>query len=369
MHEGIEELDFNDLPEHDEEENGYIPDDSKMVFQQHDGSVFCISSSPKDLNLVATGGEDDKGYVWNVETGEIKFECDSHKDSVISCGFNADGKYVMTADMAGTVIVRTVSDGKKVWDFDCSDIEWCVWHTTVHVLFAGTTDGDVYMWKVPSGDCKIYQGHGSKALVGHLLDSGKEILVGYDDGSLKLWDLKNATTVFQSKVEDDAVLCVSGQKGGHLVACGTEAGTVKIFNSPAGKLLCTLTTPDVPRQSDDQELAGMNIESIAFAPSEQYIASGSLNGSLIVWDLATQRIRQHCKHPSGVNGILWPSCDEHVIITACLDGVIRKWNTRTGELIKEFFGHRENILDICLSTDGKLILTAGDDQTARAFER
>ena len=55
-----------------------------------------------------------------------------------------------------------------VWDFQCGDMEWCQWHPSARgVLFGGTNDGDVYMWKVPNGDgCKIFAGHGSRTTCG-----------------------------------------------------------------------------------------------------------------------------------------------------------------------------------------------------------
>ena len=48
-----------------------------------------------------------------------------------------------------------------------------MWHRNAHVLLAGTQDGGVWMWKVPSGECKMMQGHGCSATVGKLLPDGK----------------------------------------------------------------------------------------------------------------------------------------------------------------------------------------------------
>lgn len=75
------------------------------------------------------------------------------------------------------------------------------------------------MWKIPDGACKTFQSHGPKTTCAQLLndgkialfsmlffnlqqieiifdDLGKRICVGYGDGSLKLWDLKNANYMF-----------------------------------------------------------------------------------------------------------------------------------------------------------------------------
>jgi len=368
-------LDENDVApvSDDDEENGYIPDDSKMVFTQHEGSVFCLDHSTKDHTLVVTGGEDDKGYVWNLNTGETVFECFDHKDSIISCGFSKDGKYVMTADMSGVVNVRQASDGKKIWDYECTDIEWCKWHTVLNVIFAGTSDGEIYMWKVPSGDCKIYSGHGSKSTSGKVLNNGKELLAGYEDGAVKLWELKSANAIFTFQNESESTICLDCRSNGSIVAFGTSEGNVKIISIPGGKLLHLFSaginkTESTDGEDEDMEFSN-SIESLAFAPNnEPYVASGSLNGNLDIWDFSTERKRHCCKHPAGITRVIWSELNPTIIFTACMDGVIRLWTSLSGELMKEFHGHRENILDMVLSNDNKFILTAGDDETARVFE-
>ena len=51
--------------------------------------------------------------------------------------------------------------------------QWMKWHPGAHVLLAGTVDGDAWMWKIPSGDCKTFQGPGCTASSGLLLTDGK----------------------------------------------------------------------------------------------------------------------------------------------------------------------------------------------------
>lgn len=46
---------INDPTIGDEEENGYIQDDTKMIFGGHEGSVFSIDQSRKEMNFIVTG--------------------------------------------------------------------------------------------------------------------------------------------------------------------------------------------------------------------------------------------------------------------------------------------------------------------------
>ena len=38
------------------------------------------------------------------------------------------------------------------FSFEVGDILWLRWHQVAHVLFCGTTDSEMWMWKIPSGD-------------------------------------------------------------------------------------------------------------------------------------------------------------------------------------------------------------------------
>jgi len=365
-----------------------IADESKVIFQPHTASVFSIDvSTNPSVRLAVSGGEDDRAYVWNYETGQCLFECTGHTDSVVSCGFSTDMGFVMSADMAGNVRVfkipaagDTTEMGQLVWDFQCGDMEWCQWHPSARgVLFGGTNDGDVYMWKVPNGDgCKIFAGHGSRTTCGKVCGSGTEMVVGYGDGSVKKWDLKATSSLFHYKPppvddtdEPQSVLCVDLLDSSNLVAIGTEKGHVTFLNSNTGKQICTFTvntTNNNPITEMEEEDAGESIaavESVAFSPCGCFLAAGSVNATLSVWDISLQRIRHTLTGPAGVTKVLWNGGS---VVSACLDGVVRCWDHRSGELVREVTGNGGNILDMVVTQDGRYLLTAGDDCTARVFE-
>lgn len=50
--------------------------------------------------------------------------------------------------------------------------QWMEWHPQAHVLLAGTADGNSWMWKIPGGDCKTFQGPSCPATCGKVLPDG-----------------------------------------------------------------------------------------------------------------------------------------------------------------------------------------------------
>ena len=48
-----------------------------------------------------------------------------------------------------------------------------------------------------------------------------------------------------------------------------------------------------------------------------------------------------------------PTAD--LLFTGCWDHVIRVWNVKTGDLVEELKLHKERIIDLCVSKDGKYV--------------
>ncbi|XP_060958768.1 uncharacterized protein LOC133030243 [Cannabis sativa] len=57
------------------------PDDSMHIFTGHTDELYSVACSPTDALLVATGGGDDKGFLWKIGQGDWAFELQGHKDS------------------------------------------------------------------------------------------------------------------------------------------------------------------------------------------------------------------------------------------------------------------------------------------------
>jgi WD40 repeat protein len=62
------------------------------------------------------------------------------------------------------------------------------------------------------------------------------------------------------------------------------------------------------------------------------------------------------------------SRDGKMVITAGGDDTARLWDTATGSGLRTFFGHSGHIRSVRISSDGHRVLTAGDDMTARIWD-
>lgn len=205
-----------------------------------------------------------------------------------------------------------------------------MWHKASNVLIAGADSGEVYIWRIPSGDCKVMQGQGHKAEVGQLMQDGKRLAVGYNDGTVKLWDIRtNAValelTPGQSHSHSEPVVSLSTDGDNNLILSGGMDGKITIIG-PNGAV-------DNLFPSSDAE--GDTVESISFSPSGamKLAVSGTIKGRVTIWDVTRQQVRCECKNAGdfdgGVTKVMW--VDETTVLVSFTNGEIKAYDARTGE--------------------------------------
>lgn len=373
----FEDVDFADAGNQDEDDEGWETedemeaeqDDSELTFSKHTGSVFCISLDPVTNNLAITGGEDDKAYVWSVTDGEVLFECTGHKDSVTCAGFSYDSKLVSSGDMSGLIKVWKIETKEEIWSFEVGDLEWLQWHPAAPVLLAGTADGNVWMWKMPSGECKTFAGPNCQATSGKILPDGKRMMVGYEDGTLRLWDLKLGHIIHLIKGHDGhqgPLTSMECNKDGNLVLTGSVDGQAKLINTATGKVLGSFSVENSEANNTTDKQDSNSVESVGFCSVLPMVAVAYLDGTLAIYDLGTQSLRHRCKHEVGIVHLQWEK-ESAVVVTCNLGGAVTLWDARSGNMVSEYRGHSAEILDFALNGEGSIAVTAGGDHKAKVF--
>ncbi|XP_065808279.1 angio-associated migratory cell protein [Labrus bergylta] len=371
----LEDVDFEDAGNTDDEgwetedEMEDEQDDSELTFSKHSGSVFCVSLDPATNSLAVTGGEDDKAYVWRLNDGEVLLECTGHKDSVTCAVFSHDSSLVATGDMSGLVKAWKVETKEEIWSFEVGDLEWLEWHPCAPVLLAGTDDGNVWMWKIPSGDCKTFQSSACQATSGKVLPDGKRAVVGYEDGTVRFWDLKAGNAVHVVKGQDGhkgALTCLACNKDGSLVLTGSVDGTAKLISTVTGKVVGWFSLEVGKAKASNEGEESNSVESVGFCNILPLIALAYLDGTLAIFDLSTQVLRHRCHHEAGIVHLQWEDSSS-VVSTCCLDGVLRLWDARSGGIVSEFRGHAAEVLDFSINREGTVAVTASGDHQAKVF--
>lgn len=359
----LDEEDFDDNDDENTDLMGQevlseVIDLSKLSFNKHTKSVFCCDLS-KDGTLAITGGEDDLAYLWSTSNGEVLLECTGHKDSVTEVHFNFDSQYVATGDMSGLIQVWNVLEKKLLWCNEDDDMDWMRWHPSTNALCVGSQSGDVYVWQIPQGNCKVLPSHGFSTTCGMVVPSDeKRILVGYSDGQVKLWDIRSAAPVWQlEQPQTQGITSLDIHANGTLAITAPSGHLIKLTD---GKTISSLSPTTNTSESD--------IESVLFQPELNLLVTGSLTGQLCVYDLAHNNALRHQASIDGaVTQLRIDRSNAGRVLVASTDGAIYECDMRTGLLVQTWTGHLSDVLSVCVETGGQLAVSTSDDCAAKIW--
>ncbi|RWR89054.1 angio-associated migratory cell protein [Cinnamomum micranthum f. kanehirae] len=364
-------VDEEDLPDADDDAGLGTdieePDDSMHIFTGHSGEVYTVVSNPNEATMVATGGGDDKAFLWKIGQTNWGFELQGHKDSVSALGFSADGELLATGSLDGLIQVWDTSSGKVKCKLEGPGgaIEWLRWHPKGHLVLAGSEDSTVWMWNADNKNpfLQMFSGHGSSVTCGDFTPDGKSICTGSDDASLRIWNPRSGETIHVIKghsyhAEGLTCLTMTDSKNitdSTLAITGSKDGSVHVVNVITGKVVSSLTA-----HTD-------SVECVAITPSFPWVATGGLDQKLIIWDLQHSSPRCTCEHEEVVTCLLWLGASQY-IATGCVDGKVRVWDSLSGSCVRTFTGHSDAIQSLALSKNGDFLVSVSLDQTARVFE-
>ncbi|CAL9020703.1 unnamed protein product [Prunus brigantina] len=357
---GEVDVDDEDLPDADDEIIDE-PDDSMHIFTGHTGELYTVACSPTDPTLVATGGGDDRGFLWKIGHGDWAFELQGHKDSVSSLAFSTDGQLLASGSLDGIIQIWDITSRnlKCTLEGPGGGIEWVRWHPRGHLVLAGTEDSMVWMWNADKGSyLNSFSGHGSSVTCGDFTPDGKTICTGSADATLRIWNPKsgeNIHVVQGHPYHTAGLTCLAISSDSTLAVTGCEDGSIHVVNIVTGKVVSSL-----PSHSD-------SVECIELAPSSPWAAIGGMDNKLIIWDLQHSLARSTCDHEDGVTCLTWLGGSRY-LATGCGDGKVRLWDSLSGDCVRTFNGHSESIQSLSVSANQEFLVSVSTDGTARVFE-
>lgn len=96
---------------------------------------------------------------------------------------------------------------------------------------------------------------------------------------MRLWDILDGKLVYTLSIED-GVTTVAMSPDGHYVAAGSLDKSVRVWDTTTGYLVERLESPDGHKDS---------VYSVAFAPNGRDLVSGSLDKTIKLWELNVPR--------------------------------------------------------------------------------
>ena len=330
------------------------------------GPVSSVSFSPDGKTLasisnqaiISTGDTYNKIKLWNLETrNEIRtFEGDN--GSVNSVSFSPDGK-TLASGSDNTIILWNLETGTKIRTFTghVGSVNSVSYSSDGKTLASGSSDKTIILWNLETGTkIRTFKGHVDPVNRVSFSPDGKT-LASKDYHTIILWNLQKGTKVLTFKGHDDFISSISFSPDSKTLASGSFDKTIILWNLETGTKIRTF------KGHVD------SVISVNFSPDGKTLGSGSRDQTIKLWNLETTATEIHTftNHDDSVNSVSF-SPDGKTLAFGSRDKMIKLWNLETGTKIRAFTGHGGSVSSVSFSPDGKTLASGSYDKTSSDSE-
>ena len=352
----------------------------KLVIQSgHVNAVNGIAFS-RDSKLIATAGGERTIKLWDTATGTQLGSLEGHQDAVFAVAFSPDGKTIASGSYDGSVKLWDVARGNETRSMDA--------HASGVYAVAFSPDGKVIA-SAGAEDPRSDEPHAIKfwdTASGQLLGSvdretevrtvsfgpdGKAIVSdSYGSSSLLIWDVETGKKTRELKGTLPEVDAVALSPDGKLIAGGSGAQRIELYDAVTGTLLRTLEAPmhEVKGGQCEGEYGTETSLVIAFSPDSRSLLSGACDHTTTLWDAVTGRQKFSLQGHSGAVVSVAFSPDGKTIASGSLDQTVMLWDSGSGKELRSLASHISEVHTVALSPDGKIIARGSADGKVKLWD-
>lgn len=195
---------------------------------------------------------------------------------------------------------------------------------------------------------------------------GRTLATGGDSGVIHTWDAETGAAVSSCVGHGGTVTALAFVSESEAVSVSTDRQAIVWDLNPAWRLERVIGDIDSPSQLVDR------VRSVDFSHDGTLLATGggvpSRGGEVKIWKVADGELVLEVPEPhtDTVNSVAFSPDDEY-IASASADKYVRKFEISTGALTAQFEGHTNYALGVSWRAGGKILASSGADGTIRIW--
>jgi WD40 repeat protein len=221
------------------------------TMRDHDDVVFSLAFHPKEKRL-ASASFDKTVRVWSVADGKLLKTFDHHSDFVYSVAYSPDGKRLVSGSKDRSVKIIDAATGKGMFSVSDRDQDvLCVaFSPDGNQIVASGLEPGITVWDPKTGEkSKTLAGHGVAVHELAFSKDGKVLVSAGGDKTVKLWNGATAPAAKTFAV-GSVVYAIAVSPDRKWIATGSFDGLVRLWDESGRHLVTLLALPHDKHQID-----------------------------------------------------------------------------------------------------------------------
>jgi WD40 repeat protein len=286
----------------------------------HTKGINSVAFSPDGV-LLASGGQDSKIRLWDVDTGHSIGKRLGQLSIVDSVAFSPDGTTLASGGEDGLVRLFDVGTGQKTRTLAVRPAIprlvyiWAVAFSPDGTTLASAGGRRIRLWDVEAGRLTaVFSGHRANSVT--FSPEGTLLASGGQDKTIRLWDVETGRNIATLTGHTAAVKSVAFGPDGAILASGGDS-TIRIWEVGTGRNILTFIGATGNRLFH-------SVRSVSFNPNGTLLASCG-NDNVLLWDVQTGRnIATLTGHTAAVQSVAF-SPKGSLLASGSWDKTIRLW--------------------------------------------
>ncbi|NGX37957.1 MAG: hypothetical protein K1000chlam2_01125, partial [Chlamydiae bacterium] len=370
------------------------------ILKGHTQEVTAVAFDPNSLRAL-TSGADHAIKLWATETGELVHTFDGHENSITCLCFDSEGEHLASGDKDGRVLQWSTKTKQLTLDLEghTGPINSICYSPTGNFIFSGSADQTIRQWSAKSQYHVASLERSSDPITGILKQTDKKLMLDMwnrfassqknakeDLNVFRLTHLKEAISstrlhpdgkrfIFKSQKDELRQLGLKSAQTCNTLRGHTDEITDFCYN-PNGNYILTCSKDQTARlwaTNDGKELRLFQhpapVTSISFSPNGNIIITGN-DKEVRLWNAnnssPTKTLRN--EKQAAITCILFPF--DHEFFVGDEEGKLHCWSNSSNNSQSFAFNrisslHKDRINSLCINSSKTLLLTVGQDGTAK----